>query len=258
MRERIRSLSFLGTVQRYRLLYIMLAACLTMAALMVVVRLPWFAGEENKSITVTEQDGVYDLTGVTDWEGSVIRLAPGTVYYPNTYLMPEQTDTAVPESISHFGEQREDYLSQRFVVRLPDYNEVYTLTFNLSGRHAMRVYVNGALAGQTGKPGTTKRDTEVWENYIICNGAPVNGSMDIILHSAQFYHAKRGATLAQLSLNKSTTQDRLSYEQLKGLLVTGVFLGSTALLLGIYLLLSHTRATLYFALACAVIAPKNS
>lgn len=254
MREYTKIARILNTIQRYRLLVIMLAACLSMAVLMVLVRVPWFTEKEIKSIVIAERDGIYDLTGITDWEDTLVRLGPGTVYYPNTYLMPDQTDVAVAESISRFGEHRKDYLSQRFVLKTLNHSQVYTLCFKLSGRHAMRVYVNGSLVGQTGRLGTTKQDTEVWENNIICRAVPVNGEMDIILHSAQFYHAKKGATLAQLSINKSIDQNKLSSDQIRGMLVTGAFLGSAILLFSIYLLFSKTKETLYFAIACLVIA----
>ncbi len=242
-------------IDKHRLPVILLAALLTLAALTALVRLPWFAGAEPPSVTVAEQNGVYDLTGIADIDGTLIHLSPGTAYYPNTYLPPENTDTAGPESIDRYEEIRADYLSQRFVLMLPDNSDVYTLTFTLSGRHAMRVYVNGRLAAQTGRPGTTKQATEVWENNITFDAAAADGKMEIILHSAQFYHAKRGASLAELNLSKAgTASDPFALDRITGMAVAGVLLSAAALLLGIYLLLSHTTATLYFALACVVMA----
>lgn len=242
-------------VYHHKLLSVVLAAFLTTAALTALVSLPWFAKKAPESVTIAEQDGVYDLTGITDFDGTVIRLAPGTAYYPNTYLTPENADAAVPESTGRFAEIRADYLSQRFVLLLPENSDTYTLTFKLSGRHAMRVYVNGRQAAQTGRPGTTKQDTEVWENSIVCDAAAKDGKMDVILQSAQFYHAKRGASLAELSLSRSGTVSGPSpFGRIKGVAVTGALLCAAALLLGIYLLLSHTEATLYFALACVVMA----
>ncbi|MBN7772263.1 sensor histidine kinase [Clostridium aminobutyricum] len=230
---------------------ILTAALVTVLALMLLVRPP----EGPESVTVTEQNGVYDLSGLADLDGTLIRLAPAGIYYPNTYLMPENADTAVSESINRYEEIRADYLSQRFVLRLPDNREVYTLTFTLSGRHAMRVYVNGNLAAQTGHPETTKQDTEVWENNITFDAAAEDGKMEIILHSAQFYHAKRGASLGSLSLSKSgTVTDPFVFDRIKGMAVAGAFLCAAVLLLGIYLLLSRTKATLYFALTCVVMA----
>ncbi|MDD4754377.1 MAG: ATP-binding protein, partial [Desulfitobacteriaceae bacterium] len=48
--------------------------------------------------------------------------------------------------------------------------------------------------------------------------------------------------------------DQFLPERIKGIAVTGAFLCAAVLLLGIYLMLSRTRATLYFALACIVMA----
>lgn len=200
---------------------------------------------------VAEQNGVYDLTGMIASDNTIIRLAPGETYYPNTYLMPENAGAAVPVSIDRYEEIRAEYLSQQFILKLPHNSGVYTLTFTLSGRHAMRVYVNGRLAGQTGNPGTTKQDTEVWENNITCEAAAVNDKMEIILQSAQFYHAKRGASLAELLVSKAgAVTDPFFLSRVKGLLVMGALLSAAVLLLGIYRLLSRTKATLYFALAC--------
>jgi signal transduction histidine kinase len=257
MAKGTKAFCFSDVIQKHKLPFILLAAFLTLAALTALVRLAWawFAGAEYPSITVTEQNGVYDLTGITDLDKTVIRLVPGKLYYPGAYLTPENVDTAAPESVERYAELPADYLSQRFVLTLPENNAVYSLTFTLSGRHAMRIYVNGSLTAKTGEPGTTKQTTEVWENNISFNASAVNGKMEIILHSAQFYHAKRGASLAGLSLSKGrTTSDPFAFNRIKGMAVAGALLCAAVLLLGIYLLLSHTRVTLYFALACVVMS----
>ena len=114
--------------------------------LMILIRYFW----NPETVTVTDTDGIYDLSEVMNTENNYISLAPGKAYYPNTYLLPENAGEAYPESIDRFPEIRAEYLSQRFILKLPDNNDIYTMTFKLSGRHAMRVYVNGRLAGQTG------------------------------------------------------------------------------------------------------------
>lgn len=240
-------------IYNHKLLSIVLVAFLTTAAL---TSMPWFTGEAAlNSVVISEKNGIYDLTGITSLETSIIRLAPSSIYYPNTYLTSENANAAVPESVDRFEEIRAEYLSQRFVLKLPDNSDTYTLTFTLSGRHAMRVSVNGRFTAQTGQPGTTKQDTEVWENNITFHAAAVNGEMDIILNSAQFYHAKHGASLGELSLSKNgTVPDPFFLVQIKGTAVMGAFLCAAVLLLGIYLMLSRTRATLYFALGCVVMA----
>ena len=240
-------------IYKHRLLSIVLAAFLTTAALTVLVSLERLTGENQKNIAVTEQNGIYDLTDISDLGKTVIKLAPGEFYYPSTYLMPESMNIAVPISTDRFDEIRADYLSQRFVLKVPEISQVYTMTFRLSGRHAMKVYVNGSLTAQLGQPGVTRQDTEVWENNITFRGVAVKGEIDIILHSAQFYHTKRGASLGSLSFSKTET-DPFFFDRIKGIAITGALLWAAALMLGVYLLLSHTKGTLYFALACVAMA----
>ncbi|WP_369282650.1 ATP-binding protein [Oscillibacter sp. GMB15532] len=242
-------------IKRHTLTAILLAAILTLAALTLLVRLPNLHGDTLNTVTLAEQSAGYDLREITSWNKRAIILLPGSTYYPNTLLTPETADAATPVSTDELAALRADYLSQRFVLRLPDTNDAYTLTFKLSGRHAMRVYVNGTLAGETGRVGTTKQDTEVWENHITIPASPKNGKMDILINSAQFYHARGGANLATLTIQKAaeTVTPRLS-EPLKGLAMTGALLCAAALLMSVYLFLSHTKATLYFALACLAMA----
>lgn len=233
----------------------MSAAFLTMVALTLLVSYPGYTGESKNILSVTEKNGVYDLTGINDLGNAVIKLDPGEVYYPNIFVTPENVDTSLPVSTDRFKEIRADYLSQRYVLKVPEGSGVYAFTFKLSGRHAMRVYVNGKLTAETGKIGTTKQDTEVWENNISFHGAEVNGQIDILLNSAQFYHAKRGASLAELRISKSEALSNPFYtSRIKGIAIVGTFLCAAVLLLGIYLMLSRTRATLYFVFACLVIA----
>lgn len=240
---------------QHRLLFIILAAILTTVVLAVLSNLAWFIWGTPNSITVTDQNGSYNLSGINILDDTVIKLAPGSAYYPNTYLVPENAESAIPESTDSFDEIRADYLSQRFVIKIPDDDTVYAMTFSLSGRHAMRVYVNGKLTVQTGQPGTTKQSTEVWENNISFYAAAQDGKIDIILHSAQFYHAKRGASLAELNLSKTQASFDLFFsDRIKGMANMGALLCAAILLLGIFLMLSRTWATLYFALACIAMA----
>lgn len=247
--------ALLGRIKKHDLLLVLLAAFLTLAALMKLVRLPLMHGEDLQDMVVAEQEGSYDLTGIENLKDQKVLLLPGSNYYPGSYVTPDNVDTAVPETTERYNETRCDYLSQRFLLRLPDNNDIYTLTFKLSGRHAMRVYVNGTQVGQTGTLGTVKEETEVWENNITCSAAAVDGTMEILLNSAQFYHAKKGATLAELSIKAAGTgKAEVLSERIVGLLIAGAFLCAAAVLLSVYLLLSHTKATLYFALACLAMA----
>ena len=98
----------------------MLAALLTTVVFTAFVSFGLQTGKAQKIITLTEQNGVYDLTGIPDLEKKTVKLAPGSGYYPNTYLSPNDADSTAAESTDRFAEIRTDYLSQRLVLRPPD------------------------------------------------------------------------------------------------------------------------------------------
>jgi len=162
---------------------ILLTAVLTLVGLTQPVRLPDLLRGTPNTVTLAEQSTGYDLSEITDWNKRAIILLPGLTYYPSTLLTPEPADSAAPVSTDKFAALRAEYL----VLNLPDTNEACTLAFKLSVRHAMRVYVNGAPAGETGRVGTTRQDTEVWENNITVSASPANGKMDVLLSSAQSF-----------------------------------------------------------------------
>lgn len=245
-------------IYSHRLLAIVLAAFITTVVLMMMLRFLWFRITVPESIIITEENGIYDLTGINNPDEKLVRLPPGKYYYPNTYLTPEGFNSAIPENTDSSEGTGADYLTQRFILKVPEGSGVYAMAFTLSGRHAMSVYVNGRLAAQTGKTGTTKEDTEIWENNITFYGNEIEGQIDIILHSAQFYHARGVASLAELSLGKTAAAyDPFLLTRIKGIMVMGAFLCAAVLLSGIYLMLSRTKETLYFSMACVVMAMRE-
>lgn len=239
--------------KKYFSLLILICALLTVFILVIISRFQTVSDE----IVVSEKDGIYDLTKIEDFKNSVIKLEPPKYYYPNVYISPDNIIEAIPESIEMHGNKRIDYLSQRFIIILPD-DDVYALKFILSGRHAMRVYVNREIVGETGKLGLVKGDVEVWENNISVTASPKHRVMDVILNSAQFYHVKRGASLASIVISKTRTDMIFfSSDKLKGIAMMGLFLSSAVILMSIYLLFSRTKATIYFSLACITIAVRD-
>ena len=247
-------------IQRYAVTALLLAAFLTVAALLMLIHLSDNGGPPQ--ITVAQQNGKYDLASLTIPENAVVLLPPGETYYPLTYLAPDGINAALPENVAQYDGQRIDYLSQRFQIALPDTNEGYALIFSAEGRQAMRVYVNGKLSGQSGNPGTSKDSTEVGANGMIFFASPQNGKLDVILHIAQFHHYRytRGVVPATLSLQKSSAGGWRAgaFDLNRQLLTIGALLCAAALLLFIYFLRWNAKATLYFALACIAMAVRES
>jgi len=73
---------------------------LPVIVLTALTRLPDIIGSATDSITVTEQNGVYDLTGIADTDETAVILPPGYTYYPNILLTPETADSAVSTEIT--------------------------------------------------------------------------------------------------------------------------------------------------------------
>lgn len=245
---------------RIRIRYILAAAVLTTAVLMLLVRIGNVAVSSGaRNTEVLQKDGSYNLTGITDWDRLLISLPPGTQYYPGALLTPDTIDLVRPEAADQLLEYKADYLTQRFLVEVPDDGQVYTLTFKVHGRHAMKAYINGGLAGQSGSPGTTKQATEIGENNLVCYGTARDGKMDIILQSSQFYHYKyQGAKLATLYLNKAVKGFDAGFSsETRGFFIMGGLFGAAALLLILFFMNRAASMTLYFSLACIAMAVRE-
>ena len=239
--------------RKYKLLIIIIAALITIFLLMGVVRIPGMINNKYKENIVKENNGYYNLTEMENVD-EIFTLLPSDIYYPNILLNQNNIKNAIGINIKNHKELHANYMSQRFLVKVPKDNTVYSLKFLASGRHAMRVYVNGVLVGQSGKVGTTKEDTIVWENNLTCYATPKDGVMDIYIQLSQFYHYRYGARFATLDIQNSlyNNNDGINKHN-KGFFMIGIFICEAILLLCIYLFQSRTKMTLYFVLACLVI-----
>ena len=242
---------------RSRLPLVLLLAFLTIVALMVLIRLPGLAPDEE-ALVIEERQGAYDLSGLDEELRGTVRLPPGERFYPNVLLTPESLGSARPVAKEDDSLHRADFLSQRFVVKLPKTDRVYALQVKLSGRHALRVFVNGELVGQAGVPGETRQETEVWENNLRCYAVPEDGTMDVILQSSEFFHYRYGARLASLGLQDAAFEHPDFDARSKGFVVMGALLCAAVLLLCLYFVHPGTRDSLYFALACLTMALRES
>ncbi len=238
--------------KRYTLFLVLAASLLTVAALLVLVRINGLGKGTVRQMTIAEQEGSYNLTGISDWDRLVIELPPGETYYPEELLTPEEADTASAAYTEGYENKKADYLTQRFVIQVEDNSQVYMLTFKTSGRHALKAYINGISAGQIGNPGPSRETMEIGENHLVCYGSAENGKLVVILQSSQFYHYKyKGANLATLYLNKAVQGMDAGFSmKSKGYLTIGGLFCAAVLLLMLFLLNRGVDVALYFSLAC--------
>lgn len=245
--------------RRTNIAIVLISALVTVVILMLAVRLPFYIKKHDEAIIVTEADGIYNLSDISDNAASY-KLLPGAFFYPEQLLNPVDIEQAEAVPLAEYNEVNgADYLTQRFVIILPDSNKVYRLQIEVSGRHAMRIYANGAFVGSSGQVGISKETSEVWENNTVCYASPTNGRIDLIIQLSQFYHFRSGARIAELNLSDSAYYDDpwLSTE-LKGMILIGAFAGQAIVLLLVFFLLSRTPATLYFAFGCLAVALREA
>jgi len=236
-----------------------LAAALTAAILMLLAMIPvsvnhagFYASAEK---AIYEENGIYDLTGLDFNTGVTAVLRFNCIYYPDVYLTPDEIETAQSVDNEYSNNNRFDYMTQHMVLEMPYPDVIYQLNFWAYTRQAYRVYANGNLVAASGRAGTTKQDTEVWENSINCAALSENGRMEIILHSAQFYHAEQGVGGATLRISAAPVEfeHRLSAVE-KGFFVIGALICAAVVLLCLFLIAPSEKTTLWFSLACAVLA----
>ena len=80
-------------IHHHKLLFILLAALLTTAVLTALVSLSLQTGKAQSIITLTEQNGVYDLTNIPDLEKTVVRIVPGSATTP-IHIFRRMSDSA--------------------------------------------------------------------------------------------------------------------------------------------------------------------
>ncbi|MFA9379244.1 MAG: ATP-binding protein [Lachnotalea sp.] len=258
MKVSIRELYITNQLKKRKLFLLVLCAFLTVVLLVLLTKIFDLETGEQKGIIVKSQNSMYDLTEIHNKKGQSIILLPDEIYYPNTYLTPAPKEVAIAESVNEYRRIKAQYLSQRFVIECSKDIDIYKLTCKVSGRHAIRIYINGKMVNQSGVMGTTKNETQVWENKLTCYAAPVNQKLEVIVQVAQFYHYKKQASLVQVELESGNAiTSSLITEQEKGWLVMGALLCAASFLFSIHLIQPIAKETLYFAIACVVMTMRE-
>ncbi len=191
-------------------------------------------------------NNTYDLRDVS-FDGRCAVIQHNPLYYADAYVLPEQIETAMPTAVDEETGIQSDFITQRFTLLMPE-NRTYRLqTFAPS----MRLYVNGKLYAQNGNPGYSWKDTETQERNVSVYVTPVDGKIDVVAHTAVYnFHDDRATPLAfwvtypETSYNFAWDESRYVY------LVVGILLGSTVLLLLMFLARKSMTQNLWFALAC--------
>ena len=141
----------------------------------------------NFGVDITEassQNSVFDLTAFSFDERSVVKLNANLMeHVPGELLTPEgfaESDHIEYGSVAEAG----NVVTSRLRILVPE-DRVYAFS-GLTGSYASRIYVNGVLLTEVGKPGISKEDMIADEAYITFTARPENGVIEIVQQSSNF------------------------------------------------------------------------
>ncbi len=232
-----------------RIPIIILCALLSVLGLMLLVRGFDMKKEYAKYITIEKKGNIFNLKNEISLENTKVLLGEHLDYYPSAFIMPDKIEQETPLKANRSDELNADYYTQRFQIEVSD-DTVYVLTVDLAFRHALRVYVNGELAGQIGVVGEKKETTQPGEDNLTFLATPKDGKIDVVIHAAQFYHFENRATLPNLYIQQSVSGLEKLDDTESGLIVVGILFGVATILFFMFIMYPGAKSTLYFTFAC--------
>ncbi len=189
-----------------------------------------------------------------DFDNKVYRLS-GSHYYPNLLLTPEDIDNH--ESVPIEGAEPVEYLTQRFIIKVPQNGQAYNITME-GDFWSAKAYSNGLLIDSSGTPADNSDDLRVGRDPITIYASPdEDGYIDIIVQNAAFRHnrIKAEALVAYVSLVPTglgyvyTPVDR-SFDAV----LVGVYIGLAMFTLALFFTHFNQTEHLWMAIICAFMA----
>lgn len=222
----------------------MWASLLALPFLLAVCVALWIATATPPAVTVQSEGDVWDLRGFDFSDSETIaRLSGPVAFIPNALLTPEEFEARADEIRYGNPEDVSRYATCRMRVLLPD--GWYYVT-RLSTDYAERLYVNGELLFEIGRPGDS-RETEV-PNTLGQNMTlkPENGVIEFVMQSSNFVHREGGGYAGWRIGNPETGRGGGYLTSI----VMGCFLALFLVHGILFVLLRTYRANLLFALFC--------
>lgn len=210
------------------------------------------------------EKAVLDLSAL-DFDRQEIVLLKGTAeFYWDQLLSPE--DLQAPDSAKEYeytgfpslwtdsGYPAYGAATYRINVVLP--GEDQDLTMEIPDVYtSYRLYINGVLFAQNGKPALTKeRYTPEWKHIQkplqLLPASALKDTLDIVLQVANYDHSK-GGTSQELILGTSEAMKLQKNKELAyAWILAGVLLMTSLFFFGLFAFSSTDRSILYFALFC--------
>ena len=208
------------------------------------------------------QRGIIDLRNANLF-GKSLSLNGEWAFYWNHLLSPDSLSSANPDYVP-FPVLWNDLQLRGRQVPSTGY-ATYTLTILLPAKRprlgmeipdtycALKLYVNGIVQAQYGKPATTKETaTPFWvtRTCVIPMGEP--DTLVLVMQVANFWHARGGPYKEILIGDKDELMTKKSQDTAYDFMLCGCLLMGGLFFLGLYVFGRNDTTILYFALFCLV------
>ncbi|MEA4926033.1 MAG: diguanylate cyclase [Syntrophomonadaceae bacterium] len=207
-------------------------------------------------------DGVLDLSNWSFEKNGTVNLAGTWSFYFNKFLTHEDfvkgvdikpTPLEIPStkrsmaSIKPFAENK-FYGTMRLVIKLPDNTKIYGLRSDII-LTSFKLYIDGNLAGEVGKAGTSRESSVPYYNILTSYFNPQSNEVELIYHTADF-----SAEDCSIAAPKIGLAAQIAREEQSGL-GRDLFLFGMLFIMGIYhfglyFMRPKDRAPAYFAVFC--------
>jgi signal transduction histidine kinase len=194
---------------------------------------------------VESETGVWDLRGI-ELADTFANIGGPAEHIRGALLAPEEFAAREGEAVIG-PTQNEPYLTSRLRIILPD-DGWYTFT-RISIDFSQRVYVNGELLLEVGKPGESP-DTDVPDTArVTFTARPVNGVVEIVQQSSNFVH-REGGYHSDWHIGRQSLITYIRNVDFITSIILGCFLSLFLIFSLLFLMLRGIKANLYFALFC--------
>ena len=204
-------------------------------------------GISTRTKEVWSETSEFDLRGQFT-ENDIFQLRGPVEYIPNALLTPAEFTAREGETLLGEAQLDSQFVTSRIRVLLP--NNGYYSFYRKSVGYAHRIFANGELVLQMGKPGETRKGSEPNTGNILLYLKAEDGVIELIQQVSNFVH-REGEGSSGWRISTRNPRIFLVYEISESLMI-GAFLTLFIFHIILFILLRSYKANLYFSLFCLI------
>lgn len=191
-------------------------------------------------------NGVWDLQGI-DFTERIEFIDGELCYITGALLTPNEFEKHKDEAVTGHVPSGTQAATARLIVL------VAPGRYMLSGSsidYSERIYVNGELRAQVGRPGLTKEESIPGKRYIKFEVDAPEGVIEIVRQSSNFVHRENSSYAGFWIGSPENMGQMIALQELPAGIISGLFLALFLIYLIAWLLLRVNQSNLWFALVC--------